>query len=330
MKMTTNAINSIKNVQTMKVQAQKPAFGQNAPQKQDSEDKTGLIVAGLAAAAAIGAATVMIIKGRGSRVITEGLQTGAGKPANMAQEAAQASTGKGGSVVQETTATVATKEQPTAQNVAQDVAETVSNKNAQESASNVIPVAEKANRSYGELTRIEALEKRVMAIGADGKPTFDALQAQKLLKVNELSEEGWTKVLKTVIPEEEHELLQFCQKGLKSPIWKVADTSVSDYIESVHLGRAFLKELFGDDYCKIFKKDFLLVQDKKVGELTVGDLKDYLSEKYLKEVVPSGITDRSQKLVDIIPKFREFDPNKTFLEQDSMKEYAEIINMLSK
>lgn len=85
--MSVETINSVKNVQMSKIQSQKPAFGQNAPQKQESEDKTGLIVAGLVAAAAIGAATVMIIKGKGNKVVNEATQAVSNKPANVAQEA---------------------------------------------------------------------------------------------------------------------------------------------------------------------------------------------------------------------------------------------------
>lgn len=41
--------------------------------------------------------------------------------------------------------------------------------------------AVKTSKSYGELTQIEALAKRATAVGADGKPTYDALEARKIL-----------------------------------------------------------------------------------------------------------------------------------------------------
>lgn len=191
--MSVETINSVKPVQMSKIQSQKPAFGQNAPQKQESEDKTGLIVAGLVAAAAIGAATVMIIKGKGNKAVKEATQAVSNKPANVAQEAAQASAGKGGSAVQDAaetvsnkgvdtvqesasnvTSAVASKEQSAVQDVAQDAAETVSNKGAdtvQESASNVTPAVEKMTEGetvvsktkvFDDIARVQLHETNVI------------------------------------------------------------------------------------------------------------------------------------------------------------------------
>ena len=87
--MTVGSINSVKNVQVAKVKEQKTAFAQSDAQKQESEDKTGLIVAGLAAAAAIGVAAVMIIKGRGTRVVNETATAGSSSVTHSAQEIIQ-------------------------------------------------------------------------------------------------------------------------------------------------------------------------------------------------------------------------------------------------
>ncbi len=312
--MSVETINSVNNVQLSKIQAQKPAFGQNVPPKQESEDKTGLIVAGLAAAAAIGVAAVMIAKGKGNKAV------------NTAKEAAETVANNNEVVdnsakyMEEAKKRIAKKKEIASARAAETKRikqeHRIGSGNTKSAKDSAEAMQEAwASRSYGELTRIEALEKRVMVIGTDGKPTFDALQAQKMLKVNELSEEGATKLLKTIIPEEEHEYLQFLLERVKDPLWKECDMSVSEYIMQVRQNRAFVKKMFGDDYFKIFKKDFPLLNDKKFGELTVGDIKDAFPEKLFNELIPSGITDRSQKLVDIETNFRKFDLNKTLLEQ---------------
>ena len=66
--MAIDSVNLANSVKDVKTQNQKPAFGQSVPQKQESEDKTGLIVVGLAAAAAI-AAGVMLARGKGNKAV---------------------------------------------------------------------------------------------------------------------------------------------------------------------------------------------------------------------------------------------------------------------
>ena len=56
-------------------------------------------------------------------------------------------------------------------------------KNKKPATSTTKKVDEKA---YGELTTTEALQKRANAIGADRKPTFDAIQAQNIMSHNDV------------------------------------------------------------------------------------------------------------------------------------------------
>ena len=70
--MTTNAINSIGVVGNPKI-AFKKEVEENVEKKEiQSEDKSSMIVAGLAAAAALGVAGFMIAKGRGGRAGEQG------------------------------------------------------------------------------------------------------------------------------------------------------------------------------------------------------------------------------------------------------------------
>lgn len=63
--------------------------------------------------------------------------------------------------------------------VADDVAEAGA-KDAAKVGTDVVADAQKT-KSIGEMTTAEALQHRAAAVGADGKPTHDALEAQKLL-----------------------------------------------------------------------------------------------------------------------------------------------------
>lgn len=73
--MTTNAINSIGVVGNPKI-AFKKEVEENVEKKEiQSEDKSSMLVAGLAAAAALGVAGFMIAKGRGGRAGEQGQET---------------------------------------------------------------------------------------------------------------------------------------------------------------------------------------------------------------------------------------------------------------
>lgn len=189
--MSVETINSVNNVQMSKIQSQKPAFGQSGSQKQESEDKTGLIVAGLVAAAAIGAATVMIIKGKGSKVAKDAVQAGSNNSANVAQEAAQASAGKGGSAVQE-------------------AAEIVSNKGAdtvQESASNVTPAVEKTveAETVASKTKVSDDISDVARVQLHETNVIGPKVEKEIKKLNNLFEEHYknlVQIMESVTPEQ--------------------------------------------------------------------------------------------------------------------------------
>lgn len=92
--MSIDAVNSFKSVHVAQKQVEKPTFGKGVPKNQEAEDESGLIVAGLVAAAAIGAAAVMIVKGKGSKVVKETTQAGSNKPANVVQEVVNSAASK--------------------------------------------------------------------------------------------------------------------------------------------------------------------------------------------------------------------------------------------
>lgn len=268
--MAVEAINSVKNVQLSKIQAQKPAFGQSGSQKQESEDKTGLIVTGLVAAAAIGAATVMIIKGKGSKVVKDAAQAGSNKPVNMAQEAAQASAGKGGNVAQETTAIAASKEQSAVQGVAQETT----------------TVAEKTVADIN----VEKLSRY----------TQDELNAISSKKITELTQDEVDKLLNTIVPEDEILFRNVIESVTRNNAdYKHDYSSVEEFVSGISDMRKFFAQQVGGEkyFKKLCGKDSPLL--KNAGDLTVGDAVDCLPENLLREIIPETFTDRTQKLLDV-------------------------------
>jgi len=133
--------------------------------------KIALWATGIAAAA--GAIYLAVRKGKTDEVAdaTKDAAKNIKNGTNNATDAVQNATEQGKTAVTSTTK----KRKKAVTNTAK--------KNKKTATSTTKKVDEKA---YGELTTTEALQKRANAIGADGKPTFDAIQAQNIMSHNDV------------------------------------------------------------------------------------------------------------------------------------------------